>query len=171
MQYRFIDTISRYRYIFSAYIDWSSLTLTHWPNPCVNGHTSNSPPKSTALDEFLSPCLLSLLWVLYARALLPGKDLGDEWGNIHHKHVFLLVFLQKINHFPGMSEICRKDLLARNMNRMQKLFPKDYNIFPKTWCLPAEWVFTFPWKIPWHLRPAKHCRCQGCACNCLAYLS
>lgn len=48
---------------------------------------------------------------------------------------------QKINHFPGMNEICRKDSLARNMNRMLKLFPKDYNIFPRTWCLPAESVF------------------------------
>ena len=47
---------------------------------------------------------------------------------------------QKINHFPGMAEICRKDLLARNMNRMVKLFPKDYSIFPKSWCLPAEYV-------------------------------
>ncbi|XP_029954262.1 tubulin polyglutamylase ttll6 isoform X2 [Salarias fasciatus] len=45
----------------------------------------------------------------------------------------------QINHFPGMSEICRKDLLARNMNRMLKLFPKDYNIFPRTWCLPADY--------------------------------
>lgn len=43
-----------------------------------------------------------------------------------------------------MSEICRKDALARNLNRMLKLFPKDYNIFPKTWILPAEYVF---WSI------------------------
>ncbi|KAJ7313677.1 hypothetical protein JRQ81_005282 [Phrynocephalus forsythii] len=46
---------------------------------------------------------------------------------------------QKINHFPGMSEICRKDLLARNMSRMLKLFPKDFNFFPRTWCLPADY--------------------------------
>ncbi|XP_058559588.1 tubulin polyglutamylase TTLL6 [Neofelis nebulosa] len=46
---------------------------------------------------------------------------------------------QKINHFPGMSEICRKDLLARNMSRMLKMFPKDFLFFPRTWCLPADW--------------------------------
>ncbi|XP_077020779.1 tubulin polyglutamylase TTLL6 isoform X6 [Tamandua tetradactyla] len=46
---------------------------------------------------------------------------------------------QKINHFPGMSEICRKDLLARNMNRLLKMFPKDFHFFPRTWCLPADW--------------------------------
>uniref|UniRef100_A0A6P7FFY5 Tubulin polyglutamylase ttll6-like n=1 Tax=Diabrotica virgifera virgifera TaxID=50390 RepID=A0A6P7FFY5_DIAVI len=45
---------------------------------------------------------------------------------------------QKINHFPGMLEICRKDLLARNLNRMIRLFPRDYNFFPKTWCFPAD---------------------------------
>ena len=38
---------------------------------------------------------------------------------------------QKINHYPGMSEICRKDFLTRNMNRMAKLYPKDYTFYPK----------------------------------------
>ncbi|KAH8401277.1 hypothetical protein KR009_004382 [Drosophila setifemur] len=45
---------------------------------------------------------------------------------------------QQINHFPGMSEICRKDLLSRNLNRMLKLFPGDYRIFPKTWLMPTD---------------------------------
>lgn len=45
---------------------------------------------------------------------------------------------QQINHFPGMIEICRKDLLSRNLNRMLKLFPGDYRIFPKTWLMPTE---------------------------------
>ncbi len=47
---------------------------------------------------------------------------------------------QKINHFPGMMEICRKDLLARNLNRMLKIFPQEYNIFPKTWSLPSNYA-------------------------------
>ncbi|XP_055848310.1 tubulin polyglutamylase TTLL13 isoform X2 [Episyrphus balteatus] len=45
---------------------------------------------------------------------------------------------QQINHFPGMIEICRKDLLSRNLNRMLKLYPYDYDIFPKTWIFPAD---------------------------------
>ncbi|CAF0706120.1 unnamed protein product [Brachionus calyciflorus] len=47
---------------------------------------------------------------------------------------------QKINHFPGMSEICRKDFLTRNMNRMAKLYPKDYSFYPKAWCMPADYA-------------------------------
>ncbi|CAF1413145.1 unnamed protein product [Rotaria magnacalcarata] len=46
---------------------------------------------------------------------------------------------QKINHFPGMSEICRKDSLTRNMCRMMKMFPKEYSFYPKAWCLPADY--------------------------------
>lgn len=43
-----------------------------------------------------------------------------------------------VNFFPGIGEISRKDLLARNLARMQKHFPDDYDFFPKTWWLPAE---------------------------------
>ncbi|KAJ3226809.1 Tubulin polyglutamylase ttll6 [Clydaea vesicula] len=43
--------------------------------------------------------------------------------------------IQKINHFPGMQEICRKNYLARNLSRLNRMFPKDYNFFPKTYIL------------------------------------
>ncbi|XP_065336769.1 tubulin polyglutamylase TTLL13-like [Cloeon dipterum] len=45
---------------------------------------------------------------------------------------------QIVNYIPGISEISRKDLLARNLTRMQKLFPEEYDFFPKTWWLPAD---------------------------------
>eukprot|EP00047_Mylnosiga_fluctuans_P018080 m.66720 g.66720 ORF g.66720 m.66720 type:complete len:696 (-) comp7421_c0_seq2:1296-3383(-) len=45
---------------------------------------------------------------------------------------------QRINHFPGTKEISRKDNLARNLVRMQKLCPEHYGFFPRTWILPAE---------------------------------
>lgn len=37
-----------------------------------------------------------------------------------------------------MSEVCRKDLLARNLNTMVNKFPDEYTFFPKTWYLPTE---------------------------------
>eukprot|EP00191_Tetraselmis_sp_GSL018_P000237 CAMPEP_0177612540 /NCGR_PEP_ID=MMETSP0419_2-20121207/21293_1 /TAXON_ID=582737 /ORGANISM="Tetraselmis sp., Strain GSL018" /LENGTH=100 /DNA_ID=CAMNT_0019108771 /DNA_START=44 /DNA_END=343 /DNA_ORIENTATION=+ len=37
---------------------------------------------------------------------------------------------QRLNHFPGMMEICRKAALARNMARMARLLPEQYNFFP-----------------------------------------
>ena len=47
---------------------------------------------------------------------------------------------QKINHFPGMDQICRKDCLARNVNRLSRRFPKVFNFFPRTFVLPSDKV-------------------------------
>ena len=45
---------------------------------------------------------------------------------------------QKVNHFPGMFQLSRKNHLARNLIKMQKEFPKEYKFFPKTYLLPSE---------------------------------
>lgn len=47
---------------------------------------------------------------------------------------------QKINHFPGMHGICKKNYLAWNLNKLLKIFPSDYNFYPKTWVLPADFL-------------------------------
>ncbi len=45
---------------------------------------------------------------------------------------------QRINHYPGMYQLARKNNLSRNLMRMAKVFPNEYNFFPKTWVLPQE---------------------------------
>lgn len=46
---------------------------------------------------------------------------------------------QIINVFPGVEEICRKNLLIKHLNIMKKRFPYYYNYFPKSWILPQDY--------------------------------
>ena len=45
---------------------------------------------------------------------------------------------QKTNHFPGMSELAKKNLLAKNLNRIAKALPGEFNFVPPTFILPGE---------------------------------
>jgi len=45
---------------------------------------------------------------------------------------------QKVNHFPNMSCLARKNNLGRNLMKMRKAFKRDYNFFPPTWLLPIQ---------------------------------
>ena len=45
---------------------------------------------------------------------------------------------QKTNHFPAMYQITRKTCLARNLKRLQKLYPLEFDFFPRTWVVPNE---------------------------------
>lgn len=46
---------------------------------------------------------------------------------------------QRINHFPGMSNVARKGRLAQNLDRLRRSFPQEFSFYPRTWVLPAEW--------------------------------
>ena len=37
-----------------------------------------------------------------------------------------------------MAALAHKNNLCRNLKRMQKWFPQDFDFFPKTWILPAD---------------------------------
>lgn len=45
---------------------------------------------------------------------------------------------QRVNHFPGMNNIARKNRLAQNLEKMRRAFPKAYGFYPRTWVLPLE---------------------------------
>ena len=48
-------------------------------------------------------------------------------------------FHQKINHYPGIYVIARKNLLGLNLMAMRSKFPEEYNFFPLTWMLPSQY--------------------------------
>ena len=45
---------------------------------------------------------------------------------------------KKINFIPGIENICRKNLLQKNIIKMVRKFPKQYDFNPKTWNIPSE---------------------------------
>ena len=45
---------------------------------------------------------------------------------------------QIINHFPGMPNIARKNRMGQNLNRMAKMYPREFSFYPRTWILPSE---------------------------------
>lgn len=73
-----------------------------------------------------------------------GGKLSSKWDITWHDLAISPDFMakmepfQKVNHFPGMYIVCRKNLLARNLIKMQRAYPEEYNFFPKTWLLPGE---------------------------------
>ena len=46
---------------------------------------------------------------------------------------------QRVNHFPGIYNLARKNMLGRHLMRMQRLLPNDYEFFPTTYCLPHDY--------------------------------
>uniref|UniRef100_A0A669CBQ6 Tubulin tyrosine ligase-like family, member 7 n=1 Tax=Oreochromis niloticus TaxID=8128 RepID=A0A669CBQ6_ORENI len=100
----------------------------------VNGIQSNksvSPPVRIIINEM---------------DFIKTRD-DDETANliwndsaVQHEKIAELRNYQRINHFPGMGEICRKDCLARNMAKMIKCQPQEYSFIPKTWIFPAEYT-------------------------------
>lgn len=42
--------------------------------------------------------------------------------------------------YPGISCITKKHHLARHLMGMYKVFPKEYDFFPKTWLLPSQFT-------------------------------
>lgn len=39
-------------------------------------------------------------------------------------------FHQRTNHYPGINNLARKNMLGRHLMKMKKLLPNDYNFFP-----------------------------------------
>lgn len=73
-----------------------------------------------------------------------GQKLSKNWDISWHDLSIAPDFLskmhthQKVNHYPGMYVVTRKHHLARNLMRMRREFPLEYDFFPPTWVVPGE---------------------------------
>jgi hypothetical protein len=38
-----------------------------------------------------------------------------------------------------MTDICSKMMLFRSLDQMRELFPSDYDFYPRTWYMPAQY--------------------------------
>ena len=90
-----------------------------------------TPPSSSEADESAS----------YSNKQGPDWNIfwADSGLNID-KVVRGAKIYQKVNHFPGMVNIYRKSNLARSMAKMAKINAKEYDFYPRTWVLPAEYL-------------------------------
>ncbi|KAL1510977.1 hypothetical protein AB1Y20_005802 [Prymnesium parvum] len=74
---------------------------------------------------------------------------------------------QKCNHFPGMSELAKKNLLSKNMNRMLKALPAEFSFSPVTFSLPGEleplksWMLSQKRKPTVIVKPDSGCQGRG----------
>jgi len=78
----------------------------------------------------------------YKLSMLPFTAEWDlYWADtgVTNEMLTKMKLYQKINHYPSMGCLARKNNLGKNLMRMRKLFPKDYNFFPPTWLLPVEY--------------------------------
>jgi len=46
---------------------------------------------------------------------------------------------QRVNFFPGIGCLARKDNLSRNLARLRKMFPDEYDFFPETYVMPMDY--------------------------------
>ena len=103
---------------------------------------------------------------------LTKKEEDENWdvlwtdAAVQPEKLSRMKLYQKINHFPGMYTLARKNYLAKNLNRLRKVFPKDFNFFPKTWLIPAEYSdlatqFNSKKKKVFIVKPEASCQGRG----------
>lgn len=123
---------------------------TRAEEPAASATAAASTPKKkkkkrrTVIGINLANCKYEV--VRSVQQKLGWKETDDEgdwhiyWTDtsVSMERVMRLRRVQKINHFAGMLEICRKKSLAKNLGRMLKAAPDDYGFAPQSFQLPAE---------------------------------
>mmetsp|Transcript_93 Transcript_93/g.301 ORF Transcript_93/g.301 Transcript_93/m.301 type:complete len:938 (-) Transcript_93:1274-4087(-) len=121
----------------------------------------------------LSACKYEVLRVVLKK--LAWKEVNDDdadwqlyWTDtsVGLERVMRLKRTQKINHFCGMLEVCRKKKLSYNLARLERVAPADFQFHPQTFNLPDELesfmeLFKTKKKKTYILKPDAGCQGKG----------
>ena len=72
------------------------------------------------------------------------KFKSDEWNlqwydfYINEDDLRKMLPYQRINHFPGSSILGKKNNLSKHIEKMRKVYPKEYDFYPRTFMLPYQ---------------------------------
>lgn len=89
--------------------------------------------------EVVEDCALERGW------RVTGDEDAIPWNvywidtSVSAERCMAMLNYQKINHFPGMSALSRKNGLARGLAKMRAVFPEEYGFAPQAWTLPDQW--------------------------------
>lgn len=112
-------------------------------------HKSKKRRKKSAVSANISSCRFELVkrtieefgMIISKEETSIGSTSNLIWSDcgVQHDRIQDLKNYQRINHFPNMGEICRKDSLARNMSKMRRACGEEYNFTPRAWVVPSEY--------------------------------
>ena len=118
--------------IFRPYIDPMST------RPIIND-------KNLYTFKFINSDVKLIRYTLEDNGFKEAGNLKNNWTIMWHggavkNHIYeSLTKYQKINHFPRSYEITRKDLMYKNLAKMQAMFGlKNYDFIPKTFIMPLD---------------------------------
>lgn len=117
-------------------------------SPATNTTLSSLTEKKSTLQKYYKKCnteckLFGNFWTGQGYKEVPSPDFQKwhvVWWGSHVKKDFFsdLKSYQKVNHFPGTTEVTRKDKLVMNLNRMKEIHADEYNYFPPSWVWPTQ---------------------------------
>lgn len=97
---------------------------------------------------------------------VPDDQISVFWSRSFFPKLGGLKPHQKVNWLPGMSELCRKDMLGRNITIYSKRYGDEhFSFWPKSFNLPREWssfIEEYTARpVPYILKPPLAARGEG----------
>lgn len=102
------------------------------------------PAKKRRIRVCLDYCKYSVIHDICERRGWRQVGESDDWNllwsdrSVTAERLMKMKIYQRINHFPSMYEITRKDTLAKNLNKIRKIMPDEYDFYPMSFYLPAD---------------------------------